>query len=357
MLLGCDVEMMKLRNKSYGIKSVFGFVPLPAKNSFNSIDLVKFVCAFLICMVHIKFFVPDSFKYANFLNYTIQNYLCRIAVPFYFVVAGFLLYRKMNINEVDLGRIKNYCLKILRMLGVWTALLFVGSKAPLWYLGELVVAVLILSFLLKKKVKHKYIAFLIICLYIIGLFGDSYYGLILPLKKVRLFRIIINYYDMIFKTTRNGLFFGLIFVAMGAFISHKKVIMNFKGSLIGFIVSMVFLFFEVFFLNRYSIPKDHNLCVFLVPACYFMFCLTMNINLKNNDIYKRLRVVGLLIFFLHLLVNYFVLLGIDIVKRYFGIDLACFELFFTLLLVVLVSFSIERMSRVDKYKWLKYLYS
>lgn len=349
--------MINVKNKNYSIKSIFGFVPLPSKNNFNSIDLVKFVCAFLICMVHIKFFVPDSFKYANFFNSAIQNYLCRLAVPFYFVVAGFLLYGKMNINELDLGRVKNYCLKILRMLGVWTVLLFVGSKIHLWYLGELVVSVLIFTFLLKKKIKHNYILFLVIFLYIIGLFGDSYYGLILPLKKFRFFRIIINYYDLIFKTTRNGLFFGLVFVAMGGFISHQKVIMSFKGSFIGFIVSMICLSFEVFFLERYSIPKDHNLFVFLVPACYFMFCLTMNINLKDNDIYRRLRVIGLLIFFLHLLVNYFVLLGIDILNSYFEIDLTSFELFFTLLLVTLISIFIEKLSRVDKYKWLKYLYS
>ena len=110
------------------------------------------------------------------INYYTQNCLCRIAVPFYFVSAGFFLFNKINLNNIDYSRIKNYCFKILRLLGTWTVLLLLGSKTQLWYLGSLVVAVLAIVFLFSKKVHFYVIAIITIFLYFIGLLGDSYFG-------------------------------------------------------------------------------------------------------------------------------------------------------------------------------------
>ena len=50
------------------------------KQNYNAIDLTKFICSILVVAIHIKPF-GDNVDF-HFLNYGIQNYLARIAVPF-----------------------------------------------------------------------------------------------------------------------------------------------------------------------------------------------------------------------------------------------------------------------------------
>ena len=70
--------------------------------NYNGVDLIKFICAFLVCMIHIPplptqtedevFLNKDIF---GMINTLIQGGVCRIAVPFFFVAAGFFLFKKM----------------------------------------------------------------------------------------------------------------------------------------------------------------------------------------------------------------------------------------------------------------------
>ena len=86
----------------------------PYDYQFNGIDIFKFVCAILVCVIHIAPFPTDSSEtsFYDFLNFGLQRCLCRIAVPYYFTAAGFLLFRKTNFRHLDGERIKNYCFKI-----------------------------------------------------------------------------------------------------------------------------------------------------------------------------------------------------------------------------------------------------
>lgn len=100
----------------------------PKDHSFNGIDVVKLICAFLVVMIHIMAF-PKHFPqgWSPDLNFWVKNYFTRVAVPFYFTAAGFLLFRKTELDPFDSKRTRDYCLKILRLLGIWIFLLFVGG--------------------------------------------------------------------------------------------------------------------------------------------------------------------------------------------------------------------------------------
>ena len=67
---------------------------LPQDHQFNGIDVFKLICAFLVCLLHIKPFV-DAPPQIDRFNFWLQNFPGRIAVPFYFVSSGFLLYKKL----------------------------------------------------------------------------------------------------------------------------------------------------------------------------------------------------------------------------------------------------------------------
>ena len=277
---------------------------LPQDYKFNGIDLVKFICAYLVCIVHIS---PIKFQIAGIassnINFLLQQYFGRVAVPFYFTSSGFLLYKKMTFDNINVERIKDYCFKILRLLGTWSFLLFVGSQVHLWYLGALVLAVIILSMLIKKKIPLNYILIISIALYTIGLLGDSYYGFIEPLKKHFLLKVIIVGYENIFCRTRNGVFFGFIYVLIGALFAQKRITMNSKIAIIGSIMSMLMMLCELYLLDNYSHPKDYDMYISLVPVTFFLFYIASHISLKNRQTYKSLRVIGEVIFFTHLLIN------------------------------------------------------
>lgn len=331
----------------------------PLDYQFNGIDIVKFICAFFVCIIHIQ---PFNVEYwgndkLSYLNFGLQQCLCRIAVPFYFTASGFLLFRKTEFNNLNRIRIKNYCFKILRLLGIWTFLLFVGGSEQLWYLGALVLAVIILGVLIKKEMPMRWIVLISIVLFLIGLLGDSYYGFIEHLKCFFIPKLFIVGYETIFSTTRNGVFFGLIFVFIGALFAQKRIVINNIFAIVGLIASFMLMFLEVYLLKCYSHPKDFNMVLSLLPAIFFLFYLASHIKLKNRPVYGRLRVIGMLIFFTHLLVNYFVCLAIQFSNNKIGINLTAFQFIITIIFTTILAVIIERLSKTNRFHWLKYLFS
>ena len=332
----------------------------PDDHQFNGIDLFKLIGAFLICMIHIPIFTADALENGTvgYLNDALRQCLCRLAVPFYFTAAGFLLFRKTEFDPLDTDRIRGYCFKILRLLGTWTILLFFASSSiQLWYLGALVIAVVMLSVLLKLRVPMRAIVIIALVLFAIGLLGEPYYGFIEPLKNVGVTKAVISGYEALFTTTRNGVFFGFIFVLLGALFARKKIVMNGKAAVIGFIASLALLFAEVFLLKQYSHPKGFDMAASLLPAVFFLFYIATHLNLKNSPIYGRMRAIGMLIFYLHLLVNTVVGYALRFAQVKTGIDLSAFQFIISICVTTALAVIIERLAGKEKFKWLKYLYS
>ncbi len=327
----------------------------PSDFNFNCIDLVKFICAILVCIIHIGIFASSESKLAGYADFLAKHAICRIAVPFYFVTAGFLLFRKTDINRIGdyKDRIQSYCFKLLKLLGLWTVLLFAGSTVHLWYFGGLVIAVTFLSLLFYCKIPMKWIIVLALVLYAIGLLGDSYTATGQFLKEFKVFEYIFNFYDDFWDTTRNGIFMGMIFVLIGALFAHRKIVMNMAVAIIGFVVSMGLLLLEAGLLKLCTEPKDYNMYISLLPAVFFLFYIATHINLKDRKIYAKLRVVGMLIFYLHLFVQFLV----NYVAEHLSLDFAKNNLIIILAITCVISFIIEWLSNKEKFKWLKWLYS
>lgn len=328
----------------------------PARNC-NSIDLFKFICSILVFCVHIPLFDGDISPVMHYLNFGIQHYLARIAVPFFFVSSGYFLFRKMTLDHLDYERIKSYCFKILRLYATWNILLVFGGTTQLWYLSATVVAIILLSICFHLRFSFRRIGFIAATLYIIGLLGDSYYGIVSPLTAHRWIDLLFKAYTHVFHTTRNGLFMGFIFILMGASFAHKENLPKPKQSLIAFLCSMMLLFAEVFTLEHFDLPVDHNMYLSLLPAVYFLFSLVLQIDLKDRPIFKRLRTMGLWIYFTHLLLDRCVRLALSAANQLFGFHM--FQLRFLLGLIVTLAFSFaaETLSRKKRFNWLNYLLS
>lgn len=332
-----------------------------ADEQYYGIDLIKFICAYLVCTIHISPLQGIDFRYAWHINYLLSNGVCRIAVPFFFCCSGFLLFHKMKLPHVDKQRVKNYYVKIMRLLGLWTVLLFMGSTDQLWYLGGLIISTVILSWFYLKQISFKIITLIAIALYGFGILADSYSGFAIMicqkanLDTVSSFVGFIN--TNITRTVRLGLFSALLFFAMGAFFaSHSKQI-KVKSAIFGFMISIILLIIETFTIKHFSDPLDHNMYFSLIPATFFLFSIAKGLQLKSSTTYKKLREVGVLVFFLHMFVKAVIDLGIEAIYYHWGISLSFLSLVLTIFITTLVAIVIEKMSHKEKYLWMRYLYS
>ena len=218
----------------------------PNNKHYDAIDVFRLLCSVLIMMVHINPFdycdFPSPFSYAN---YFIQNYVRVIALPFFFVTSGFLLYRKTTLENIDYKYILRYIRKIFRLYVIWTIIYFplevmisrngtvlypyhlniiFSGSFQMWYLNALMFAVAVTSFLLYKRIKPKTILMIAFCFNVIAILSQSWYGLLKPFQD--LFPGLWNLVSSVFKiilTTKDGLFFGFFYVSMGMYFAFTKI--------------------------------------------------------------------------------------------------------------------------------------
>ena len=329
---------------------------LSNSTQYYGIDVLKFICSILVFLIHIPM-VSDL----RFLPYQLfVRCITRVAVPFYFTSAGFFLYNKIDLNNLDSRRVKSYCFKILRLLGTWTVLLIVGGQLQLWYMGSLVTAVLLVYYLVHRSCSFKVMVALSLFLYGIGLLGDAYYGIIEVFKSNNTIYWVDYIYTELFTNTRNGVFMGFTFVLIGVFFSLKKVKIKMWIAVIAFCASMCLVVAEAYVLYSFKIAEKYNMYIFLLPAIFFLFYISANIRLKPRMIYKRLRIVGMLVFYMHLLVYYLInTFGIKIMERIIGIQITQPFIIFSITLGVTIGVAIliERLSLTNRFRVLRYLYS
>ena len=166
-----------------------------------------------------------------------------------------------------------------------------GTFYHLWYFPSLILGIWLTYYILKKT-KEKNALIVLIILYIIGLFGDSYYGLIENLP------VINSLYNLIFKIfdyTRNGLFFIPIFLLIGYKQKTKNQI-NLKRNIFFIILFTILIIIEGLILKHYNLQKHDSMYITLIPLMYYLSALLLKMNIGQN---KKLRTISTLIYIIH----------------------------------------------------------
>ena len=174
------------------------------------------------------------------------------------------LYAGQLNNITIIEAIKNICIN--------------GTFYHLWYFPAVILGIWVTYFFIKHLNKTSSIISIVI-LYIIGIFGDSYFGI----SKQSI--IISKTYDAIFMIadyTRNGLFFAPIFISLGYAIFG--------------IISTFFMIFEGIILKHFNLQKHDSMYFMLVPTMFFIFNILVQINNENN---KKLRNIATIIYIMH----------------------------------------------------------
>lgn len=243
----------------------------------KSWDAFKWLAAFLVVAIHTSP-LESIWPYGDFL---LTRIAARLAVPFFFMLTGYFTVQvKKTEKKLFLLYLGVTCLylpvQIYKYMGgeTFTAgrilkdIFFDGTFYHLWYLPACMLGLALMTLLLKCG-KENAIAISIL-LYVIGLLGDSYFGL------VRLSPILSKVYDGMFTCfsyTRNGIFMAPLFLILGRLFreQEKKGKQNKEKELILFLCSFVLMIQEALLLHNTDWQKHDSMYLFLPLCSYHLF--------------------------------------------------------------------------------------
>lgn len=166
-------------------------------------------------------------------------------------------------------------------------LLVDGTFYHLWYFPATILGIVIARWLSRLGLR---VALPVAALlYLIGLGGDSYYGLVSQIPLLR------TLYDGIFTLcgyTRNGLFFAPLFLLLGA--AGRR--WNQKLSLAGFFLSLAAMSAEGLWLHRMDVQR-HDSMYLALPLC--IVCLFSLLLGGNKGESRKVREFSTAMYVLH----------------------------------------------------------
>ena len=278
----------------------------------TGIDWLRLAAAILVIAIH----TSPLADFSETGDFILTRVLARIAVPFFFITSGYFLLSRYHDSDRKLRHFLKktgwiYGASILLYLplnfrnGYFSQsqllpellkdLIFDGTLYHLWYLPASMLGMLIAWKLVEKLDFSKGLVMALL-LYLVGLFGDSYYVVVekLPLLKA--------FYDRLFELfdyTRNGLFFAPVFLMLGGFIADERRKLSSVEAGVGFLISLGLLLAEALILHRHGFQRHDSMYVFLLPAMYFLFHLIL---LWKGRRIPLLRPASLVVYLIHPLV-------------------------------------------------------
>lgn len=290
------------------------------KKRYDAIDQMKFICAILVVAIHA---VPFS-EINPLWSFEIEQVGGRIAVPFFFVCSGFFFTGKlMTAGVAPLEAVRalmkrlgwlyaawcgiyfaydfRLCLKITGSLGAAAALylrnlLFLGGHFHLWYLPALMVSLLLLYAGYRMNRMGQFMGAAAL-LYIIGVAGNTYYGFV---EGTLWLQRVYEGYFQIFVTTRNGLFFGFLYVMLGAMVAYRKEIVPFRTGIQLAALFLLLMHIEAYLLEWRHIPREYDMYVMAAPFTFFLFQALMGAGaqLKHHTA-EFFRTCSMGVYFIH----------------------------------------------------------
>ena len=296
--------------------------------NYKLLDLMKFICAFLVIGIHTRPFQVVSDVADKLFYYDISNY----AVPFFYACTGyFLIIRQQNkgVHEKICFRIK----KVLRLYVIWSIIylpltfcgwIIEGNREPvyllrsvrnfilvgdnfyswaLWYLNGLVFALIFIDLLLRKFSIKQIVKFGSV-MYVLGIILTMFEGHLNKLPMI--VSAAVKLYFVAFVTTRNGLFQSLIFVSIGMLVAEIEKLGKLRIST-GSIIAVALMYLTKIATSLIGGGQYFSKILDL-PTFFFLFAVVISACKKidlNGKFYVRLRNWSETIYFVHM---YFVAL-------------------------------------------------
>lgn len=292
--------------------------------NYGGLDRFRVAAAILVVAIHTSPLASINESADFFLT----RVLARIAVPFFLMVTGqFVAARFWDASAEGASALKKYLAKITLLyiacmilylpIGIYAGhykdmtigsalriLAFDGTFYHLWYFPAAILGIL-LVYLMSRFLSLPLVTVVSAVLYVIGLFGDSYYGIA---QKVPIIENVYGFLFQISSYTRNGLFFAPLFLVMGAWAGVKAQKQEelteephadrqeLWSDCIGLVFSFAIMSGEAFLLRFFECQRHDSMYLMLIPTMYFLYqCLSAS----RKPGSKGLRTAAMWIYILH----------------------------------------------------------
>lgn len=235
-------------------------------------------------------------------DFLLTRVLARLAVPFFLMVTGYFLaaggWRKAGQTAkklllYDLLATALYLPLSFSIIGwdwaEWLRRLLIdGTLYHLWYFPAAIVGIGVVCLLRRLGAGAALAAAL--ALYVLGLLGDSYWGLTQQLP------LLGPFYDHVIfaltEYTRNGLFYAPLFLLLGSFGFRMKRV----PSAVCFAAALLAMAAEAWTLHSLDWQKHDSMYLLLPLAMLFLFSLLLDFNRGQRP---ALRHISLLVYLVH----------------------------------------------------------
>ncbi len=279
------------------------------RNAYPGIDVFRMIAALLVVAIHTSPLSSAS-AVGDFL---LTRVTARVAVPFFFMASGFFLLRRYNKNADRLiafvkhvARLYLLAIALYLPLNLYAGyfrgenllttlvkdLLFDGTFYHLWYLPAALIGAALSWWLVKRRGFGPAITASAL-LYVIGLLGDSYFGLARKVPALQ------GFYGALFEVvdyTRNGIFFAPLFLILGGWLADRERRLPLGVSLAGLAFSFALMLAEGLALNALGWPRHDSMYLSLPLCVIFLFSALLSFRGRRIPL---LRDTALLLYLLH----------------------------------------------------------
>lgn len=293
------------------------------------LDIFRIFAALLVIAIH----TSPLTSYSVDADFYLTRVLARVAVPFFMMVTGQFVLGKETRNVLHsikkLGILYGISILIYLPVGIYAGhydsltimsalrvVIFDGTFYHLWYFPAMILGIGIAWLLCRLKKQWVSIG-IASALYIIGLGGDSYYGLIC---QNTFLDAVYGYGFLIWSYTRNGLFYAPLFLILGYYVGQQKKresdkdmealnsglvtgnSLNCKASndrvkyAVALMPAITGLVIEATIIRNLGWQRHDSMYVMLPVVMVFLYCLLLRL---GNITRPWLRVVSTWMYILH----------------------------------------------------------
>lgn len=336
------------------------------KKEYAAVDIFKMICAILVMLIHTKPFEDIFWVDAA------VGMITRFAVPFFFTVSGYFLFKKVSQNpEKKWSIVGKYILRLLRFYIIWFIIIriadilvgrwslqsfsyylkqffFTTDGSPLWFVAALMWAVILYSVLM-IVLKPKSIFALGIIFLMIGYCFSTLLRLTGNWPVVKSLQPIVSFIGV-----QGSLFFAFPYVALGALMTQKPQRTMVKRDILGIVIFFICLGAEsLIMVRKFNAPLTF-LWLFMIPTTYFTTHLVLTFPIESRPGYYILRKISTLCYVLHVVIFKSLAYIFDQTGITANDPHHILLTISTILITLSLAYCIYILSRKKTFSWLKY---
>ncbi|MCI8426741.1 MAG: serine racemase VanT catalytic subunit [Lachnospira sp.] len=277
--------------------------------NYSGIDCFRMIAALLIVAIH----TSPLLSFNETADFILTRIIGRVAVPFFFMTSGFFLISRYSCNNeklktfikktaviygiaiviyIPINIYKGYFSMDNLLLNIIKDIIFDGTFYHLWYLPASIIGAA-LAWYMVRRLGYSKALIISALLYIVGLFGDSYFGIAEQIEVLK------QFYSLIFQVsdyTRNGIFFAPIFFVLGGMIADTNVKRSLSINGMAFAGTFALMVVEAMTLHTFNVQRHDSMYIFLPVCMFFLFHLLLYWKERR---FALIRMAALIVYIIH----------------------------------------------------------